>query len=151
MKPALAVGYYLRLDPLTALDQVERLWKILERQGGCEHRFCIERAAAQQLDRRFKRMQDGHRAQRGDLLIVNAERREGNPGLAGRNAEYHKLSAALDRGKGPFNGPCDACDINHAIESERLIFKQFVDIGVYRVNPKFLCTLQALRMSPHEG
>src|SRR5216684_4032448 len=131
----LAVGQYLRLDALTSPDHAERVWKVLERQGGCEHHLCIDCAAAQEIERRPKGVEDGHRAKHRDLVIVDAERRERNPCLAGRNAEDHKLAAALDRRESSFNGRCNACDIDHTIKSKRLVFKHFVDVNLYVGGP----------------
>src|SRR6266852_3724253 len=131
----LAVGDYLRLDALTSPDHAKCVWKVLKRKSGCEHHPCINRAAAQEIDRRPKGVEDRHRAKQRDLVIVDAERRERNPCLAGCNAEDHKLAAALDRCESSFNGPCNACDIDHTIKSKRLVFKHFVDVNLYVGGP----------------
>src|SRR5258708_32910623 len=69
----LRIWQYLGLDASTMSHHVERSRKILQRKCGCQHRLCINHTPAEKIESGLKREENRHRADDGNLIIINAE------------------------------------------------------------------------------
>src|SRR5215469_4541965 len=70
------LGPYVPFYALASADAAQGLAVFGQREGRGEERARVDRARTNKLDRRSEAAQDRHRAGHGDLVVVDAERRE---------------------------------------------------------------------------
>ncbi len=88
------------LDPLSGSHPVHRVTVPLQRQRLAEQRPRIHRPAGQQVHGRAETAQDGHRAGNGDLVVVDAERRDPDRGPGRGHAEDQHPPAPVQQADG---------------------------------------------------
>src|SRR4051795_11371974 len=80
-------GEYLHLEARAAAHLGQRLGVLLQRQGVREQRVRVDRAARDEVERGAEAVQHGHRADDGDFVVVDPERRKRDAGFGRGDAE----------------------------------------------------------------
>src|SRR3569833_291215 len=116
---------YLHLEARAAAHLGERLGVLLQRQRVREQRIGVDRTVRDEVERGAAAVQHGHRADEGDFVVVDAERRQRDAGLGARDAEDEQPAAAADRVEGGVDGGGGAGGVDGDVE---LLAVQVADV-----------------------
>src|SRR5690625_3459541 len=112
-----SIGLDLHLHAGSGTHEAERGRVFVQRQGVGEQFGGAHAARGHQVDGGAVAVQHGHGADHGDLVVVDAERRQRDAGVVGRYPEDQQPAAAAQRAEGRLDGGGRAGGVGSGVET----------------------------------